>query len=191
MRKSILSFLLVVSLGAAGFAQQAISSSGTRNPNIGTFENELKVNFMNLILLGSFEIGYERYLSESHSLEFQVLANDRFGFNTEGKGKTYKTNSAMTALNFYFGNKPNGRFHMYPFAKIRFGEFEEPTNSGGITTTDMTAFLLGAGFGYKWEVSEHFAFGPYASVGRGFGEAANARFSPVELNGGFSLGYRF
>jgi len=77
MKKSILSFLLVFSLGVAGFGQQVISSSGTRNPNIGTFENELKVNFLNLILLGSFEIGYERYLSESHSLEFQVLANDR------------------------------------------------------------------------------------------------------------------
>jgi len=97
----------------------------------------------------------------------------------------------MTALNFYFGNKPNGRFHIYPFAKIRFGEFEEPTNSGGITTTDMTSFILGAGFGYKWEVSEHFAFGPYASVARNFSGAVSDKFTAIEPNAGFSLGYRF
>jgi hypothetical protein len=191
MRKLLLSLLFLFSFGFSSFSQQVISSAGTRNPNLGNFENELKFNFLNLILLGSFEIGYERYLSESHSLEFQVLANDRFGFNSEGNGKKYKTNSAMTALNFYFGNKPSGRFHIYPFAKIRFGDFEEPTPSGGVITTDMTSFMLGAGFGYKWEVSEHFAFGPYASIARGFGEAANERFAPVELNGGFSLGYRF
>lgn len=191
MKKSILAIVLVFGLGAASFSQQVISSSRSTNPNLGNFENEVKLNFLNLIVLGSFEAGYERFLSENHSLDFQVMINDRFGYNSEGKGKKYKTNSAMTALHFYFGNKPNGRFHMYPFAKIRFGEFEEPTSSGGITTTDMTSFIIGAGFGYKWEVSEHFAFGPNVSVGRGFGKEANERFTPVELNGGFTLGYRF
>lgn len=191
MKKIILSAFVALVLGTSAFSQQVISSSGTGNPNLGNFENEVKLNFLNLIVLGSFEVGYEKFLSDSHSLDFQVMINDRFGYNSEGKGKKYKTNSVMTALNFYFGDNPNGRFHIFPYSKIRFGDFEEPTNSGGITTTDMTSFIIGAGVGYKWEVSEHFAFGPHVSVGRGFGKEANDRFSPVELNGGFTLGYRF
>lgn len=190
MKKSILAFLLISGISLSAFSQQVISSSTTSNPNIGTFDNEIKLNFLNLILLGSFEVGYERFLSESHSLDLQLHINDRFGYNSENDGKTYKTNSIQTGMNFYFGNKPNGRFHVYPFLKFRFGDFEEST-TGGVETTDMTAFILGAGFGYKWEVSEHFAFGPYASVARNFSEAVSDKFTAIEPNAGFSLGYRF
>jgi hypothetical protein len=140
--------------------------------------------------LGSFEVGYERFLSESHSLDFQLHINDRFGYNSQNDGKTYKTNAIQTGMNFYFGNKPNGRFMLYPFLKFRFGDFEEPATEG-VTTTDMTAFILGVGVGYKWEVSEHFAFGPYASIARNFSEEVSNRFSSIEPNAGFSLGYRF
>ncbi len=190
MKKSILIFLFSGLLSLPAFSQQVISSSGTSNPNVGTFDNEIKLNFLNLILLGSFELGYERFLSENHSLDFQVHINDRFGYNSESDSKSYKTNSVQTAMNFYFGNKPNGRFHVYPFLKFRFGDFEESV-AGGVSTTDMTAFILGAGFAYKWEVSEHFAFGPYASVARNFSQEVSDRFTAIEPNAGFSLGYRF
>jgi hypothetical protein len=190
MKKIILIvvFGLVASFGA--LSQQVISSSGTNNPNLGVFENELKLNFLNLILMGSFEIGYERFLSESHSLDIQLLINDRFGYNSENDSKKYKTNAVQSGMNFYFGNNPNGRFHVYPFVKFRFGDFEE-VKSSGVVTTDMSAFILGAGVGYKWEVSEHFAFGPYASIARNFSSAVSDRFTSVEPNAGFSLGYRF
>lgn len=190
MKKYIFVFLLTAGLSFSAFSQQVISSSVSKNPSIGTFENEIKLNFLNLIVLGSFEIGYERFLSESHSLDFQILINDRFGYNSENNGKTYKTNSIQSGMNFYFGNKPNGRFYLYPFVKFRFGDFEE-MGMGANFTTDMTAFILGAGFGYKWEVSEHFAFGPYASIARNFSEAVSDKFTAIEPNAGFSLGYRF
>lgn len=189
MKKYILFSLFSMGISLSASSQQVISSSGTSNPNLGTFDNEIKLNFLNLILMGSFEVGYERFLSESHSLDFQLLINDRFGYNSENKG-TYKTNSIQTGMNFYFGNKPNGRFHVYPFLKFRFGDFEESV-PGGVATTDMTAFILGAGFGYKWEVSEHFAFGPYASIARNFSEVVSDKFTSIEPNAGFSLGYRF
>ena len=191
MKKHILVFLFGIAISVSAFSQQVISSSGTSNPNIGAFDNEVKLNFLNLIVLGSFEVGYERFLSESHSLDFQLHINDRFGYNSQNDGKNYKTNSIQSGMNFYFGNKPSGRFHVYPFLKFRFGDYEEPSTTGGISTTDMTAFILGAGIGYKWEVSEHFAFGPYASVARNFSDAVSDKFTAVEVNGGFSLGYRF
>lgn len=192
MKKIILSLAFLCTFAAASLGQQVISSSSgnTNNPYIGNIDNEVKINFLNLIMLGSFEIGYEKFLSESHSIEFQGLFNDRYGYNNENDGKKYKTNSVQAAMHFYFGNNTSGRFHVFPLLKFRVGDFEEVID-GAVKTTDMAAFILGAGFGYKWEVSEHFAFGPYASIARGFSEQVNERFSEIELNGGFSLGYRF
>ncbi|WP_026950941.1 DUF3575 domain-containing protein [Algoriphagus mannitolivorans] len=192
MKKIILTLSSICAISLMSFGQQVISSSSgnTSNPYISSFDNEVKINFLNLIMQGSFEVGYEKFLSESHSIEIQGLFNDRFGYNSESSGKKYKTNSVQAAMHFYFGNNLNGRYHVFPLLKFRVGDFEEVVN-GAIKTTDMTAFILGAGFGYKWEVSEHFAFGPYVSIARGFSEQVNQRFSEIELNGGFSLGYRF
>lgn len=192
MKKIILSLSAIFAISFVSYGQQVISSSSgnSSNPYISSFDNEVKVNFLNLIMQGSFEVGYEKFLSESHSIEIQGLFNDRFGYNSESSGKKYKTNSVQGAMHFYFGNNLNGRYHVFPLLKFRVGDFEEVVN-GAIKTTDMTAFILGAGFGYKWEVSEHFAFGPYVSIARGFSEQVNQRFSEIELNGGFSLGYRF
>lgn len=190
MKKYSLSLFFAIALSITAYSQQVISSAGSSNPNLGDFENEVKFNFLNLILLSSFEVGYERFLSENHSLDLQLHINDRFGYNLENDGKKFKTNSLQAAMNFYFGNNPNGRFHVYPLLKFRFGDFEDPS-PGAISSTDMTAFILGAGAGYKWEVSEHFAFGPYASVARNFSQTVSNKFTGVELNAGFSLGYRF
>lgn len=190
MKKFILSIYFVTLLAGSALAQQVISSSGTSNPNVGVYDNEVKFNFVNLILMGSFEIGYERFLSENHSLDLQAHINDRFSYYPEGDDEKFKTNSIQAAMNFYFGNNPNGRIHIYPLMKVRFGDYEQQVNST-VVTTDMTAFILGAGVGYKWEVSDHFAFGPYASIARNFSEAVSDQFASVEVNGGFSLGYRF
>lgn len=194
MKKLLFAMLLMSAVVTNAQSQEVISSS-TGNGYVGDFSNEVKANFFNLIALGSIEIGYERFLSSDHSLDLQLLLNDRFGFNNENKGKKYKTNSAQVSMNFYFGGKntdqlPRGRFYIYPLAKLRFGEFEE-TVDGGVTTTNMNAFMFGAGAGYKWEISDHFAFGPYASVTRGFSDEVADRFARIEVNAGFSLGYRF
>lgn len=190
MRKSIFTIALMLIAFSSSFAQEVVSSSSGNN-YAGDFSNEIKVNFLNLILYGTLEVGYEKYLSDDHSLEFKGFINDRFGFNSEGKGKKYKTNSVQASMNFYFGNNENGRFYLFPLAKLRFGDFEEPGDMGGVETTDMTAFILGAGAGFKWELSKNFAFGPYASVGRNFSDEVSERFTSVEFNGGFNLGFRF
>ncbi|MGM0944929.1 MAG: DUF3575 domain-containing protein [Bacteroidota bacterium] len=190
MKKIIFTFALILSFGWIQ-AQQVISSSGsTVTTYRGDFSNEIKLNFLNLIALGSIEASYEKYLSEDHSLDFQVHINDRFGYNSQGSGKNYKTNSVQAAMNFYFGNNPNGRFYLFPLAKLRFGDFEEPSD-GAIITTNMNAFMIGIGGGYKWELSQNFAFGPHLSISRNFSDEVTARFTRVELNAGFSLGYRF
>lgn len=191
MKKSIFTLTLILALAGTSIAQEVISSSKGTSPMTGGFSNEVHVNFVTLIWFGSLEVGYERYLSDEHSLEFKALINDRFGFNNENNGKTYKTNSLQASMNFYFGDNLNGRFFIFPLAKFRFGDFEEPATGGGVQTTDMNAFILGAGAGYKWELSNNFAFGPFASVSRNFSDVVSDKFTAIELNAGFNLGYRF
>lgn len=187
MKKTFLLVTLFAASLSFGQAQQMISGSSMPSRD---FSNEVKVNFLNLIVLGSIEVGYEKYLSEAHSVDFQVHLNDRFSYSPQTKGKDFKTNAIQAGMNFYFGENGKGRFYLYPFAKVRFGDFEE-VKDGVILKTNMSAFLFGAGVGYKWEVSEHFAFGPYVSIARGFSEEVKERFSQIEPNAGFSLGYRF
>lgn len=193
MKKLLFTLLFIGAATFSSMAQEVISSS-SGNSYVGNFSNEVKLNFLNAIVLGSIEFGYERYLSDDHSVDIQLLINDRFGFNNEKNGKKYKTNSVQASMNFYLGGDAstasNGRFYIYPLVKIRFGEFEE-TIDGAVETTNMNAFMFGAGAGYKWEISDHFAFGPYASVTRGFSNEVAERFTRIEANAGFSLGYRF
>lgn len=190
MKKLIFTLALIMALVVSGYSQDVISSSSGSTPSNGGFSNEIHVNFLTLIWFGSLEAGYERYLTDDSSLEFKAFINDRFGFNNENNGKKYKTNSVQASMNFYFGDDGKGRFFLFPLAKLRFGDFEEPAD-GGVQTTDMTAFILGAGAGYKWELSQNFAFGPFASIGRNFSDNVTDRFSAIELNAGFNLGYRF
>ena len=187
MKKILIVIALIFSFAQVNLAQDVISSSTKHREDFG---NEVKLNFLNLIVLGSVEVGYEKFLGSDYTLDFQVHLNDRFGFNSQGGEKNYKTNSLQASMNFYFGNNDNGRFYIFPLAKLRFGDFEE-MKSGTLTVTNMNAFIVGAGGGYKWEFSRNFAFGPYASVARGFSSEVSDRFSSVEFNGGFSLGYRF
>jgi len=186
MKKIVLSISLILMIASAAFSQNVISSSGNSREN---FSNEVKVNFLNLIALASIEVGYEKFLSENHSLDIQLHINDRFGFNSQGGEKNYKTNSVQVSMNFYLGDDEEGRFYIYPLAKLRFGDFEEGKGED-VVITNMNAFILGAGIGYKWEFS-NFAFGPFAAVARGFSSEVSDRFAAVEFNGGFSLGYRF
>ncbi len=187
MKKILITFLMMGLMGSS-FGQNVISSSGGNSDR--EFSSEIKLNFLNLIALGSLEVGFEKYLSDDHSLDLQVHLNDRFGFNSQKNGKNYKTNAVQASMNFYFGENPNGRFYIFPLAKLRFGEFEEEVD-GGIATTNMNAFMLGVGAGFKWEFSPKFAFGPHVSIARGFSDEVANRFTRIELNGGFSLGYRF
>ena len=191
MKKVIFTLTLILAIVVSGYSQEVISSSSRNTPGSGGFSNEIHVNFLNLIWFGSIEAGYERYLTDDSSLEFKAFINDRFGVNNEKNGKKYKTNSVQASMNFYFGDNGKGRFFLFPLAKLRFGDFEEPAGGGGVQTTDMTAFILGAGAGYKWELSKNFAFGPFASVGRNFSDDVSDRFSGIEFNAGFNLGYRF
>ncbi|MGX7667369.1 autotransporter outer membrane beta-barrel domain-containing protein [Flavobacterium pedocola] len=159
-------------------------------------KNEVKLNILNTIALASVEVGYERFLDSNQSIGVEILINDQFAYLLEKSGERFNTNSVLASYNFYFANnggKASG-YYMYPFIKYRFGDFEEKKTVEGaeITVkTDMDSFILGLGSGYKWVWNDKFAIGPYASIARNFSEDVNDKFIAIEINAGFSIGYRF
>jgi len=159
-------------------------------------KNEVKLNILNTIALASIEVGYEHFIDANQLLGAAILINDQFSYFFETSGKKFKTGSVLASYNFYIGNKSESAsgYYMYPFIKYRFGDFEEKKTVDGVevtTKTDLDSFILGLGTGYKWAWNDKFAIGPYASIARNFSEKVNDKFMTIEINAGFSIGYRF
>lgn len=158
--------------------------------------NEIKLNILNTIALGSVEVGYEYFIdsSQAQSIGVEFLINDRFGFSPQGtKGREFQTNSYALSYNFYFiqNEEDPSSFYISPFLKYRAGEFFDLDENSMLRVTDMNSAMIGIGAGYKWVFSGQLVLGPYVSVARGFSKEVADRFSAIELNGGFSIGYRF
>lgn len=180
MKKIILSFLML----GIGLGVQAQN------------RNEVKLNILNTIVLGSVELGYEYFIdsSQTQSLGVEFLINDRFSYSPHGKrGREFKTNSYALSYNFYFiqDDDDPSSFYISPYVKYRTGDFIETDENDLQRVTDMKGAMIGIGAGYKWVYNGQLALGPYVSVARGFSKEVTERFSAVELHGGFSIGYRF
>lgn len=150
-------------------------------------KNEVKVNLLNVMVVTSVEIGYERFIDSNQSVEGEFLINDRYNYKSEKDSKEFNTNSVKLGYVYYFGKESAGSgVYANPFVKYRFGDYEE--NS---VTTDMNAFVVGFGVGYKWNNNDRFIMAPYGNIGRNFNGDVADKFSAFEYNFGFSIGYRF
>ncbi len=159
-------------------------------------QNEIKLNIANTIAIASVEFGYERFLDDHQSLEGVFLINDRMSYRSEKDSREFKTNSFKLGYNYYFGNDyPGSGLYVNPFLKYRTGEFFEEDFSVLDDTshriTSMDSFIIGLGAGYKWNFNNTFVLGPFANIGRNFSEEVKERFSAIEFNAGFHVGYRF
>lgn len=155
--------------------------------------NEIKLNIMNTIVLGSLEFGYEYFIDRNQSIGAEVHLFDRFAFvSDQREGRSFDATSYLLGFNYYFvtPERPSG-FYVNPFVKYRTGIFTEIGENSQSLETDLSTFIIGMGAGYKWVNNDKFALGPYVNIGRGFNEEASQRFSPVEFKAGFSIGFRF
>lgn len=175
-------FLLSIAFSTASFAQ-----------------NEVKFNIANTIAIASVEVGYERFLDEHQSVEFIASINDRINYHSEAGSREFNTNSFALGYNYYFGNDGSGSgIYANPFIKYRSGDFTQEVNvvENEIETTvteetDMNSFIIGLGGGYKWNFNDTFVMGPFINIGRNFSDEVKERFSAIEFNAGFYVGYRF
>lgn len=154
-------------------------------------KNEAKLNIANTIAIASVEVGYERFIGFNQSVDVEFLINDRINYHSEKGSRKFNTNSIKLGYNYYFGKENAGSgIYANPFVKYRFGDFEQEVNNV-MVETDMNAFMVGLGAGYKWNFGDKFVLGPYVSIARNFSDEVKERFSAIEFHGGFSVGYRF
>ena len=153
--------------------------------------NEVNLNIANTIAIASVELGYEYYVGYNQSVGVKFLINDRRNYRAEKHGSKFNTNSAALYYNFYFNREKAGAgFYVQPFMKYRFGNFKEKKD-GRTVKTDMNAFMIGIGVGYKWNFSDSFVIGPFANIARNFSKEVQDRFSAFDFNAGLLIGYRF
>ena len=172
-------------------------STFAKSQTYGNPKNELKLNIANTIAIASVEFGYERFLGNDQSFEAIILFNDRINYHSESGSRKFNTTSFKLGYNYYFGKDALGSgIYANPFIKIRTGEFEENKVLEGNDTprtveTDMDSFIVGLGGGYKWNFNNKFVLGPFVNIARNFSEEVKDRFSAIEFNAGFQIGYRF
>jgi len=159
-------------------------------------QNEIKLNIANTIAIASVEFGYERFLDYHQSVEGVILINDRINYHSESGSRDFQTNSFKLGYNYYFGEEyAASGLYVNPFLKYRTGEFSEEvetaSNNNARVSTDMNSFIIGIGGGFKWNFNDTFVLGPFINVGRNFSDEVKDRFSAIEFNAGFNIGYRF
>ena len=178
MKKNLFSLLLLTSSFALW------SQSGGNN------KHEIKWNIASTIFLGSIEFGYEYLIDGNQSVGAEILINDSHNFGIGRDAKDFNTSSFIINYNYYIGaEKNNSGFVISPMIKFRTGSYQKNTIAPKV---DMDSFILGIGGGYKWNFSDKFVFGPYATIGRNFSEKVNDEFKiAIEFNAGFGIGYRF
>ncbi|RTY95833.1 DUF3575 domain-containing protein [Flavobacterium sp. GT3R68] len=182
MKKFAISLLLLTAPSI--HAQETIQTSDASLPR-----NEVKWNITNTIVFGSVEVGYEYFLDGNQSLGVELLINDVYNFSIGREYKDFETNSVQFTYNYYTGSENNGSgFYISPLLKYRFGEYQKTPTEPIIS---MDSFILGIGGGYKWNLSNKFVFGPYINIARDFSQEVTDEFTAVEINAGFSVGYRF
>lgn len=180
--KKIVVALILITVSAMGYSQS------------GDKKNEIKLNIANTIAIASVEFGYERFIDNHQSIEGVVLINDRINYHSEKGSRKFDTNSFKLGYNYYFGDDYDASgLYINPFFKYRTGEFTEGETDldQQPAPTDMNSFIIGLGSGYKWNFNDTFVLGPFINVGRNFSEEVKDRFSAIEFNAGFNIGYRF
>lgn len=158
--------------------------------SIGDTKHEIKWNIASTIFLGSVEFGYEYLIDGNQSVGVEILINDSYNFGIGREAKDFDTNSFLINYNYYLGaEKNNSGIIISPMIKFRTGTYQKSELDPEI---DMDSFILGIGGGYKWNYSNKFVFGPFATIGRNFSSEVNDEFNTaIEFNAGFSVGYRF
>ncbi|WP_175416276.1 DUF3575 domain-containing protein [Aggregatimonas sangjinii] len=178
MKKSILSFCLIASLGV-GQAQDVDPSQD---------RNELKVNVSNLIALAFADVAYERLLNEESSVGIAILSNINQSSDNDFLD-AYREFSITPYYRQYFSRGYAKGFFVEGFGMYNTGDDRDFFGDDIISDTTYADFALGVSVGGKFVTRRGFMVEVYGGLGRNL---LNADFSPsVVGRGGVSLGYRF
>ncbi|SFU58499.1 hypothetical protein SAMN05216480_108130 [Pustulibacterium marinum] len=196
MKKIVLSLLMLASF--LGNAQEVEEPSGSKN--------EISINLLDLVVAGTLDVGYERFLGSNQSVSLDVSLFDTFGYYDVGYIDETTGVSARIAYNLYFSKKREyAGFYFFPMAKIRTGSITSDWDYYYVydyendvyedynyqEKYDINGFALGFGVGNKWVLKDTFSLDVFANISRTLGGYDDEYIDAVEFRAGVSFGYRF
>ena len=193
MKKTHLLFVLLLT-SFYGFAQEDIETT--------TKKNEISSNLFDLVVAGSFNVKYERYLEKNQSLYIGATFFDTYAYYDTGYIKDSDAISLKAAYVIYFSKKKDhAGFYFYPQAKLRTGtvtvedyyyyDYISDTNVEEEYTYDVDGFSLGFGIGHKWVFNDTFTLGINGEIARNLGSIDDDYLDNVEPRFGINFGIRF
>jgi hypothetical protein len=178
MKKIIcLCLLLLTSLSFAQESEEPVSFN----------KNEIKGNALFLVL-GSFDVSYERILNEESGVGIAVsIPFDEYNWDI---------NYAITGYyRYYFGKKPAAGFFGEAFGMLNNVDdyvYSTSQNNYNWEQKTLTDFALGIGVGGKWVTKKGLLLEINAGVGRNlFNNQYDDRDYALIARAGVTVGYRF
>lgn len=167
------------------------------------FKNEMTINLLDLIVAGTLNLEYERFLPKQQSVLLSVNLFDTYGYYDVGYIDTNKAFSVQGAYRFYFSSKDNySGFYFYPLAKLRWGELTIGDSyylideNGDETISsdysyDIDGLGIGFGLGHTWLIKDKITFNINGQVARDLSDSDNRDFDQIEVRFNVGVGYRF
>lgn len=198
MKKTI----LILCASAMGFSAIAQVKD---NAETRLLKNEISSNVLDLVIAGSLNATYERYLNNNISLAGSATFFDTYGYYDVGYIESTNAFSLRASANFYVSKRRQFEgFYFYPLLKVRVGEVTPEgngffNNQGMFIETpgrpyDIGGFAAGVGLGNKWVIQDKFTVTVFGEVARNLGGDINDNFGEignVEPRFGINFGYRF
>ena len=163
-------------------------------------KNEITTNFLDLVVAGTLNFNYERFVNQNQSLVLSVNLFDTYGYYDVSYIEENGAFSFQLAYTIYFSNNENSGFYFYPMAKYRTGKITVDDGYGFFDeeialfeyTYDIEGFALGFGLGYKWLFKNKFVLNINVQIARNLSEFNDSDYlSDVEPRFGINFGYRF
>jgi hypothetical protein len=169
-------------------------------------KNELSINALDLVIAGSLNVTYERFLNNNVSLAGSATFFDTYGYYDAGYLESTNAFSFRASANFYVSKRRKFEgLYFYPLLKVRTGEVTSDYqvyiyDDQGIyqqtnrSNYDVGGFSAGLGLGNKWVIQDKFTVTVFGEVARNLGgnlDRQNASLGNVEPRFGINFGYRF
>ena len=201
MRKFVLIFLIIPSiLIAQNDVNEVVVIKSDKQIEEFTSslgQNELKIDFLDLLIFPALTVGYEKTNDSSSGFGATLFLN--LGSNNDD-GIDWNDKFVITPYyRFYFTKSEDfgsKGFFAEVFSKFAFGESQSFLNSLGIDTYETDNYFdiaPGLAVGSKWINRKGFTFEILFGLGRNllYEEDNNDGRSTVVVRGGFSIGKRF
>ena len=206
MRKFVLIFLIIPSiLIAQNDVNEVVVVKSDKQMEEFTSslgQNELKIDFLDLLMFPALTVGYEKTNNSSSGFGATLFLN--LGSSDEDIGSYYDNKFVITPYyRFYFTKSEDfgsKGFFAEVFSKFAFGESQNFLLNGlGINTYETDNYFdiaPGLAVGNKWINRKGFTFEFLFGLGRNLlydneSENSDSGRSTVVVRGGFSIGKRF